>query len=74
MNKTVLDLINDINIENIKKTVKNDEKCVECKSTETKVINGELICSKCGLVLSSPNQYVAGRKIDLPLGLNLSIE
>ena len=74
MNETVIDIINNIQMKDFLKNSENDIKCVECESTETININGEMICKNCGLVLSGPNMYVGNKKINLPLGLNLTIE
>lgn len=55
-------------------TTQRNTKCPECKSRKNIVINAELICKKCGLVLEGPNEYVDDTKITYPNGLNLFIE
>ncbi len=74
MEDCVLDLMNNIRIEDIFRDFSEDLKCPECNSTETVTVKGELICKECGLVLSGPCEYVGGKKINLPYGLNFSIE
>lgn len=52
-------------------TAKTSSKCPECDTILTQEVSWEIYCPKCGLVVSSNINYVAGIQIDFPYGLRL---
>lgn len=44
--------------------INNNKCCPECGSTHFDELHAETICKNCGLIVSTPFQYVAGVKIN----------